>query len=123
MSLAYAAALVDTITTTLAAAEVPDVVVTVDPELIPGHIGTTAVVFVQAPRIEYETYSQHTCTWTVLVIAEHPDTLTAWAELDKLSDALAEPLDVDTAEPVTFQPPTGTGWPALSLTLTTHHTI
>lgn len=86
-------------------------------------VGQVPVVLIQPPRTTYETHVLSTNEWTVVVVSDCPEPLDAWPQLDALAELLRDPLDVDACAPAHFQPPHGPAWPALSLTLTTHHEI
>lgn len=82
----------------------------------------SVVVLVLPPALTFETAYHVEAAWTALVIAgpEH-DPGKAWQTLDAALDALAGPLDVDTARPVSFADPQGPLWPAFEITFTTEH--
>lgn len=123
MSLTTAHELEAIAATALAGLEDDPVLVTLDGDAANSAVSHRAVVLIQAPRTTYPTYHEKTHVWTVYLVASHPDPLDAWAQLDAMTDALRLALDVDEATPTAFQPPHGSTWPAMSLTLTTHHDI
>ena len=117
MSLRTAEALADAAQDAL-----PDgTVVTLDGDTANARCGQgDPIVLFQPPTVTYETGAVAQQTWTVIVVSSHPTTVPAWLELDDLTAALRDPLDVDEARPAQFQPPQGPPWPAMSLTLTTN---
>lgn len=96
-------------------------VVTLDGDTANAHCGQGhPIVLLQPPTTTWETGTVAQHSWTVIVVSSHPTTVPAWLELDDLTNALRDPLDVDEARPAQFQPPHGPPWPAMQLTLTTN---
>lgn len=122
MSYAHAHELTTTASMALADWGDPAPLVTLDGEEAGSACGRRPLVLIQPPRHEFDTYNSSIVRWQVVLVASHPSALEAWPELDRLLEVLRVPLDVDEATPVSFQPPHGPAWPALSLTITTHHT-
>lgn len=121
-TLERAAELVDEINAHLLAAAVDNVTVTLDMLKVPAALANGPVVAVQPPKLDFTgTMAGSTAdyTWELFVIAgPYADRLAAWALIDPIIYALKDPLDLDDAEPATFDHPSMPSHPAYVLSFT-----
>lgn len=102
-TLAAAELLVQALTDGLTEAGLPDVLVTTDPDKHAAAALQKAAVIVQPPRLAFggTLAGDVDAVWRV-IIATRPDGagyLGAWRVIDQVIGAIAETVDVDTAEP------------------------
>lgn len=121
-TLERAAELVDEITAHLVAAAVDNVTVTLDLLKVPAALANGPVVVVQPPKLDFTATmagSATDYTWEAFVIAgPSADRLAAWAAIDPIVYALKDPLDLDSAEPATFDHPSMPSFAAYVLSFT-----
>lgn len=121
-TLERAAELVAEIKAHLVAAAIDNTTVTLDLLKVPAALANGPVVAVQPPKLEFAgTMAGSTTdyTWELFVIAgPHADRLKAWAAIDPIIYALKDPLDLDDAEPATFDHPSMPSYPAYVLSFT-----
>jgi hypothetical protein len=110
------------ITGNLIAAAIDNATVTLDLLQVPAALPNGPAVVVQPPRVEYTATmagSVTDATWEVFVIAGPvADRLAAWRTIDKVMDALKDPMNIDSAEPATFTHPGLADHPAYVLSFT-----
>lgn len=77
------------------------------------------VVLVTPPHRRYELAVGFTATWRLVALAGGPGGLAAWSDLDRLADAAAAVLPVETVEPTAYGiHPDAPALPAFLLTFT-----
>lgn len=100
-----------------------EVTVTSDPAEAAGAVayGGTALLALASPRIEWETLSRRSCTWTLWTLTgASSDPLEAVQALEPMLDRLAPALGIDSAEPQSYDIG-DRSFPGYTLTLTTEH--
>lgn len=121
-TLERAAELVGEIQAHLTAAAIDNATVTLDLLKVPAALANGPVVAVQPPKLDFTATmagSATDYTWELFVIAgPHADRLAAWSVIDPIVYALKDPLDLDSAEPATFDHPSMPPYPAYVLSFT-----
>ena len=98
------------VTAILVAEAIDNATATVDLLAAPAALHNGPVVVVQPPKLSYEASFDGSvmteATWELFVIAGPPhDRLAAWRAIDRVTQALLAPLNIDDAEPATFDHP------------------
>jgi hypothetical protein len=90
-----------------ALADLPDVHATINPaEAVSA--ARNGCVLIQPPELSFPTWDQTEAAWELLVVAgSMTNYVHAWGVIDAILAALtdAQTLNLDTAEPASFQPP------------------
>lgn len=123
MNRAETTALAATAQAAMDAAGITDALVTLDATDAPSAAqagGSVAVI--GPPSLTYTTQRIVQSTWTVWLVAG-PRLEQGWPRLDAMLAALAEPLDLDTAEPDALTGSTGSSYPAYRATTTATYTL
>lgn len=108
---------------TLVAEGIDNATATADLLKVPAELHNGPVVVVQPPKLTFEaTFDGNAATeatWELFVIAGPPeDRLEAWRTIDAVTNALLAPMNIDDAEPATFDHPGLSPHPAYVLTFT-----
>lgn len=123
MNLDETTALGTTAEQALTAAGIPDALVTLDATNAPPAAQAGGSVLVLGPpSLTYTTQRVVQATWTLWLVAG-PDLEQGWPRLDAMLAALAQPLDIDTAEPDALTGSTGSTYPAYRATTTATYTL
>lgn len=86
-----------------------------DPVLSAG----ASLVAVLPPKQTFKTLAITENEWTLLLVAGPVDDhLAAWSKIDRITLALRDPLNIETADPAEYQMKAGPAYPAYTLTFT-----
>lgn len=94
--------------------------VTLTGEEANGYLNSGSLVcLVEVEKANFETWTATEFALRFIIISPVQDMLQAWAQLDEMTDALKDPLELESAQLSMWQPENGKPYPCLLLTTTT----